>query len=122
MSAPAVTKRARVSAIVDRYGRGKVLAVLAATVFALATALSGAIYVVTTSGSATTAAGHLTITDGAGTGAIVLNTTGFKPGDVARTGNVTVTDNGASARFVLSQTGLTNSGLAAALHLKIEDI
>jgi len=116
---------ARVHAIFDRYGRAKVLAFVAAATFALTAVFSGAIYVVTTSSNASVGAGSLSIGDSAGTGAIVLSTSGLKPGDAAtaHNGTVTITNNGPVAHYTLADTSdIPNTGLGAALHLKIEDI
>jgi hypothetical protein len=125
VSAPAITKRSRVSAIVDRYGRNKVLAVAAVVVFALATALSGAIYVVTTDSTASTDAGSITMSNDK-EGTFIANASNMAPG-ASRNGDVVIHNTGDAADYRITadaaQAGGTGTGdLPATLDLTIQDV
>jgi hypothetical protein len=123
VSAPTVTKRSRVEAITARYGRNRVLAFLAVVVLALTTALSGAIYVVTTSSSASTAAGSIAMTNDR-SGTFIADASNMAPG-ASRNGNVVIHNTGEAASYKITADAATGTGtgsLPATLDLTIEDV
>ena len=99
---------ARLQAICGRYGRNKSIAFLAVVVLALTTALSGAIYVVTTSSDASTNAGSITMTNSK-SGNAVVDASNMKPGD-SRNDTVTIHNTGDAANYHLSGDAATGTG------------
>ena len=116
--------RARVDAILGRYGRNKSIAFLAVVVLALTTALSGAIYVVTTSSDASTNAGSITMTNSKGSSTIV-DASNMKPGD-SRNDTVVIHNTGDSASYQIvgdTATGsATTPALKTILTMTIDDV
>jgi hypothetical protein len=104
---------ARVQAIFGRYGRNKSIAFLAFVVLALTTALSGAIYVVTTSSDASTNAGSIAMTNSKA-GTAVVDASNMKPGD-SRNDTVTIHNTGDSAAYQVVGDAATGSATTPAL-------
>ncbi|MFL5886747.1 MAG: hypothetical protein ACJ77M_16885 [Thermoleophilaceae bacterium] len=116
-----MTKRSRVEAIFGRYGRNKVLVFLAVVVLALTTALSGAIYVVTTSSDASTNAGSIALTNDKD-GATIVDASNMKPGD-SRNATATIHNTGDSAAYqVVGDTATGTGTLLSTLTMTIDDV
>jgi hypothetical protein len=116
-----VTKRSRVEAILGRYGRNKVIAFLAVVVLALTTALSGAIYVVTTTSDASTNAGSIAMTNDR-SGTTIVDGSNMKPGD-SRNATVTIHNTGDSAAYqIVGDTATGTGALLSTLTMTIDDV
>lgn len=112
---------ARLEAIFGRYGRNKSIAFLAFVVLALTTALSGAIYIVTTSSDASTNAGSIAMTNSKA-GNVVVDASNMKPGD-SRNDTVTIHNTGDAADYHLSGDAATGTGaLNSTLTITVDDV